>query len=120
MAERVTEKKRSDPGVAAALESHRPWLSKFALRLCRRAADAEDLVTVLAGHASLRREIEAGSEPVHVWLREELRALAAGRAFLDAIPGCLPGDTHSQARALKLTRWLESLAATNRDAVPSP
>ncbi len=44
MTERVSEKRPTAPGLVAALEAHRAWLHRFALRLTRSRVDAEDLV----------------------------------------------------------------------------
>jgi RNA polymerase sigma-70 factor, ECF subfamily len=67
-AERVSEKRKVDPAVAAALEAHRPWLTRFARRLCRSAADADDLVQETFFLALRSSEGFDGRASMRTWL----------------------------------------------------
>ncbi|MBI1854113.1 MAG: RNA polymerase sigma factor [Planctomycetes bacterium] len=68
MTERVSEKKRVDSTVAAALEAHRPWLSRFARRMGRGAADADDLVQETFFLALRSADAFDGRSTMRTWL----------------------------------------------------
>jgi hypothetical protein len=72
--------------------------------------DLEDLLTVLAGLPSLRREIDDGVGVVASAVRRELAALMAREAFRDALPGHFDGHAAGQERARRVAAFLRSLS----------
>jgi len=73
--------------------------------------DLEDLLAIVDGRASLLHECQTSPPVLRQWLGAQFEALLAKRAFLDALPGHLPGDAASQARLSDLRRTLQHLAA---------
>lgn len=61
--------------------------------------DVEDVIAVVDGRLSLGLEVEQSPVAVQRFLAERLGAWLGDPAFLDAVPGHLPGDAASQARA---------------------
>jgi predicted nucleotidyltransferase len=61
--------------------------------------DIEDVITVVDGRPEIVEEVRAASAAVRDYLVAEVERLLALAAFRDAIPGHLPGDAASQARA---------------------
>ncbi len=70
--------------------------------------DLEDIVSVLDALAPLRGDILSGTEPVHTFIREELRAHHKKDAFRDSILGHLSGDDR---RSNRLLDWMDSVSA---------
>jgi predicted nucleotidyltransferase len=73
--------------------------------------DLEDIITVVDGRPELLEEARASPAELRKYLANEFRSLTGLAAFLDALPGHLPGDAASQARLPELLRRLRSLAA---------
>ena len=61
--------------------------------------DVEDVIAVVDGRLSLAIEVENAPTAVLRFLAERLGAWLTDPRFLDAVPGHLPGDAASQARA---------------------
>ena len=72
--------------------------------------DLEDVVAVVDGRASLLAEVAASPATVRAAVRDEIARLLAERAFTDALPGHLPGDSGSQARLGRVRATLDQLA----------
>jgi predicted nucleotidyltransferase len=72
--------------------------------------DLEDILTVVDGREELIAEARVASPELRTYLAERFSALLAVPDFIQAIPGHLPGDQASQARAPMLLRRLRSLA----------
>ena len=60
--------------------------------------DLEDLVAVVDGRPEIEEEIAAAEVELRSYLAEKIGELLADPAFMDALPGHLPGDPASQAR----------------------
>ena len=73
--------------------------------------DLEDIVTVVDGRSELLEEVRVAPDDLRKYLASEFRDLISTSAFLDALPGHLPGDAASQARMPELLRRLRFLAA---------
>jgi predicted nucleotidyltransferase len=73
--------------------------------------DLEDIVTVVDGRLELLEEVQASPADLRAYLVSEFRELIGMSAFLDALPGHLPGDAASQARMPELLRRVRLLAA---------
>ncbi len=73
--------------------------------------DLEDIVTVVDGRVELLEDVGQADEEVRFYLRERLSALLATDAFVDALPGHLPGDAASQARVPIILERLRRLAS---------
>jgi predicted nucleotidyltransferase len=71
--------------------------------------DLEDLLTVIDGREELLTEARESRLPLREYLAAEMTALLATEDFLQAIPGHLPGDRASQARAPILLQRLSDL-----------
>jgi hypothetical protein len=67
-------------------------------------------VTVVDGRAELLEEVGKENEEVRAYLREQLSALLAINAFVDTLPGYLPGDAASQPRLPIILDRLRRLA----------
>jgi len=61
--------------------------------------DVEDVIAVVDGRLSLGLEVEQSPAAVQRYLAERLGEWLGDPHFLDAVPGHLPGDAASQARA---------------------
>jgi predicted nucleotidyltransferase len=72
--------------------------------------DLEDVLTVVDGREELITEAQVAPPELQAYLTERFSTLLATPAFIQAIPGHLPGDPASQARAPILLRRLRSLA----------
>jgi hypothetical protein len=72
--------------------------------------DLEDVLTVVDGREELIDEARVASPELKSYLTEVFSTLLATPDFVQAIPGHLPGDPASQARAPILLRRLKSLA----------
>jgi hypothetical protein len=60
--------------------------------------DLEDIISVIDGRDMLLAEIAAAPADVRTYLSETIRRLLETPAFVDSLPGHLPGDAASQAR----------------------
>ncbi len=72
--------------------------------------DLGDLISVIDGRDQLIEECRYLGAELKDYLRSWMRRLLATPAFLDALPGHLPGDAASQARLPDLTDKLRLLA----------
>jgi hypothetical protein len=72
--------------------------------------DLEDVIAVVDGRAGLHAELAATGTEVRRYVAAELRRLLETPAFLDALPGHLPGDSASQARLPLVRERMEALA----------
>lgn len=73
--------------------------------------DLGDLLAVVDGRAELPDECRAVAPPLRAYLGERCGALLAATAFIEALPGHLPGDAASQARLPDLLEKLRQLSA---------
>lgn len=71
--------------------------------------DIEDIVAVVDGREELVDEVRKAPDAVRAWLSRQCRDLLRARAFLDALPGHLPGDVASQARLPLIEARLRAL-----------
>jgi predicted nucleotidyltransferase len=60
--------------------------------------DIEDLIAVLDGRAEILEDVQQCDPSLRTHLAERFQALLDDAAFVDALPGHLPGDAASQAR----------------------
>ena len=72
--------------------------------------DLGDILSVVDGRDSLVNECEQVPQEWRGYLAEQFSALLAGRRFLDALPGHLPGDAISQSRLPDLESKIQQLA----------
>ena len=72
--------------------------------------DLEDVIAVVSGRAELHGELAATSELVRRYVARQLQDLLATPAFMEALPGHLPGDAASQARLPLVVERLHALA----------
>jgi predicted nucleotidyltransferase len=72
--------------------------------------DLEDILSVVAGLPLLRKQIATDNTAIAVAVRNDLVALRAHEAFIDAVPAHFEGDRAGQARADLVLDWLASLA----------
>lgn len=72
--------------------------------------DLGDLVSVLDGRESLLEECRAAAPELREYLHERFAGLLALPAFIESLPGHLPGDAASQERAPELEEKLRRLA----------
>lgn len=72
--------------------------------------DLGDFLAVIDGRDSLIDECHASRAELRAFLRERSAGLLATPAFIDALPGHLPGDAGSQARLPDLEDKLRALA----------
>lgn len=73
--------------------------------------DVEDIVAVIDGRPELAGEIQDGDPALRRFLVSSLNALSRDRSFRDSIPGHLPPDEASQARAPLILRRIEEISA---------
>jgi predicted nucleotidyltransferase len=76
--------------------------------------DLEDVLTVVDGREELIAEIRASPAELREYLADQLSTLLAAADFIQAIPGHLPGDPASQARAPVLLQRLRLVAQVAR------
>ncbi len=81
--------------------------------------DLEDIIAVVDGRHELLAELAAASADVRHYVASEVAALLASPAFMEALPGHLPGDSASQARLPIVGSRLEALTAPPGPA-PTP
>jgi len=72
--------------------------------------DLEDVICVIDGRPGMEDEVRASAEDLRRYISSRLRDLLKQPAFLEALPGHLPGDPGSQARLPDLVSKLERLA----------
>jgi predicted nucleotidyltransferase len=72
--------------------------------------DLGDLISVIDGRDELIAECRMAEAQLKSYLRSRFRELLAAPAFIDALPGHLPGDSASQARLADLDVKLRQLA----------
>lgn len=72
--------------------------------------DLGDLMAVIDGRAELIEECRQLDEESKDYLRNWMQRLLATPAFIEALPGHLPGDIANQARVPELTERLHLLA----------
>jgi hypothetical protein len=72
--------------------------------------DVEDVIAVVDGRLSLALEVKQSPATVQRFLAERLGAWLGDPAFLDAVPGHLPGDAASQARAELVIARIRAMA----------
>lgn len=75
--------------------------------------DLGDLISVIDGRDELMAECRQLDDELKVYLRDWVGRLLATPAFLEALPGHLPGDAASQARLPDLEDKLRLLAKLN-------
>lgn len=76
--------------------------------------DLGDFLAVIDGRDSLIDECRASRAELRVYLGDWVAGLLAAPAFIDALPGHLPGDTASQARLPDLEYKLRALARLDK------
>ena len=72
--------------------------------------DLEDVLTIADGREELVAETRDAPAELRHYLADRFSALLGTAGFIQAIPGHLPGDPASQARAPALLRRLRVLA----------
>jgi hypothetical protein len=72
--------------------------------------DVEDVMAVVDGRRSLNLEVRQAPATVQRFLAERLGEWLGEPRFLDAVPGHLPGDAASQARAELVLARIRALA----------
>jgi predicted nucleotidyltransferase len=72
--------------------------------------DLGDLVSVLDGRDALIDECRASPQELRAYLSERFTGLLTSPAFIESLPGHLPGDAASQERAPELEEKLRRLA----------
>ncbi len=72
--------------------------------------DLGDLLAVIDGRATLPDECRSSTPELRTYLGERFRVLLADPAFVEALPGHLPGDAASQERLPDLLETLHQLA----------
>ena len=73
--------------------------------------DLEDIVTVVDGRPELSGDVQASAPPLRAYIANEISALIQNTAFMEALPGHLPGDDASQARVALIRERLLQLTA---------
>lgn len=73
--------------------------------------DLGDFLAVIDGRDSLLDECRASAAELRAYLAERAAGLLGSPAFIDALPGHLPGDAGSQARLPDLEGKLRALAS---------
>lgn len=72
--------------------------------------DFEDVICVIDGRPGMEDEVRGSATDVRQYICSRLKDLLKQQAFLEALPGHLPGDPGSQARLPDLVSKLERLA----------
>jgi hypothetical protein len=72
--------------------------------------DLGDLLAVVDGRDALLEECRISASELRGYLADRFRALLALPAFIDALPGHLPGDAASQERLPELVAKLHEIA----------
>jgi hypothetical protein len=76
--------------------------------------DLGDLLAVVDGRDALLEECRASSSMLRGYLADRFRGLLALPAFIDALPGHLPGDAASQERLPELQAKLREIAGLSQ------
>lgn len=76
----------------------------------RASHDLEDVMTVVDGQPELVDEVQVAGASVRTYIAGAINALLQDAAFVEALPGHLPGDDASQARLPHLRKRLDVLA----------
>jgi hypothetical protein len=76
--------------------------------------DLEDMVSVVDGRSTLLDECLEAPPALQAYLAAEILGLLGTPAFIDALPGYLPGDAMSQQRLPDVTQTLRRIAALVR------
>jgi hypothetical protein len=71
----------------------------------------EDVVAVLDGRPELVNEVKAAEKDLRHYLVKRFSDLISDQNFIDALPGHLPPDAASQARARHIIQILRNLSA---------
>jgi predicted nucleotidyltransferase len=74
--------------------------------------DLEDVIAIVDGRVELQSELARAAHGVRSYVERALRDLLKNPAFLEALPGHLPGDTASQARLPLVLERLRALAGS--------
>ena len=77
--------------------------------------DFEDVIAVIDGRAELADELARSSAAVRAYVSGSIATLLKTRAFMDALPGHLPGDVASQLRLPMLEGRLRQISAGDDD-----
>lgn len=72
--------------------------------------DLGDVISIVDGREIIAAECSAAPPELREYLGQRFRSLLANRAFIDALPGHLPGDAASQDRLPDLEAKLKDLA----------
>jgi hypothetical protein len=72
--------------------------------------DLGDLISVVDGRDALIDECRSGPTELRAYLRARMVQLLASPAFIESLPGHLPGDSASQARAPDLEEKIRLLS----------
>jgi hypothetical protein len=72
--------------------------------------DLGDLISVVDGRDALPNECRSSPQELRSYLRERFTTLLSSSAFIESLPGHLPGDAASQERAPELEEKLRQLA----------
>lgn len=81
--------------------------------------DLEDIIVVVDGRPALADEVQRASAQVRRFLGSTIGRWLEHRDFLDAVPGHLPGDAPSQARAPIVLDRLRAIAEGARAPRPA-
>ena len=73
--------------------------------------DLEDVLAVIDGRAELHAELVSSEDDVREYVSTRVAELLAMPAFLEALPGHLPGDEASQARLPLVEQRLRTIAS---------
>ena len=73
--------------------------------------DLEDVIAVVGGRVELEGELAAAGGELRTFVAHGVQDLLAITAFLEALPGHLPGDAASQGRLATLLERLHTLAS---------
>jgi hypothetical protein len=74
--------------------------------------DLEDIISVIDGRPTLVDEVNKANANLQGYIGREFAKLLKNQEFLDAVPGHLPGDQASQARAPRIFKVLREIART--------
>ena len=74
--------------------------------------DLEDVISVIDGRPAIEEEVESATPEIREFLGRELARLLTNEAFVESLPGQLPGDNASQARLPGLKARLHRIART--------
>ena len=72
--------------------------------------DVEDVVAVLDGRPEIVDEVREADAELRIYLGKRFRELLKNQSFIDALPGHLPPDAASQARARLILERMHELS----------